>query len=84
MKQGINNQERGLIQLIVIVILAIIILSLLGISVKSLIDKLPANNTLGDNFSYVWNSIKEFFNEYIADSFVNSITSIIEFLKKTF
>jgi len=84
MKQGINNQEQGLIQLVVIFILAIIILSLLGVSIKSLIDKLPANNTLGDNFSYVWNSVTEFFNQYVSQYYLMFRDWIIGLIKNIF
>ena len=84
MKQGINNQEQGLIQLVVIFILAIIILSLLGVSIKSLIDKLPANNTLGDNFIYVWNSVTEFFNQYVSQYYLMFRDWIIGLIKNIF
>jgi len=84
MKQDITNKERGLIQLIVIIILAIIILSLLGVSIKSLIDKLPANNTLGDNFTYVWNSVTEFFNQYVSQYYLMFRDWIIGLIKNIF
>jgi len=78
------KQEKGLIQLVVIFILAIIILSLLGVSIKSLIDKLPANNTLGDNFTYVWNSVTEFFNQYVSQYYLMFRDWIIGLIKNIF
>ncbi|MEK7643251.1 MAG: hypothetical protein AAB372_02280 [Patescibacteria group bacterium] len=42
--------ERGFVQLIVIILLAIVILSLLGVQLSKLTD----NPTLRDNLSFVW------------------------------
>jgi hypothetical protein len=46
-----KQKNAGFIQLIIIIILSIVILSLLGVSIGSLIN----NKTLHENFSFLWN-----------------------------
>lgn len=77
-----KETEKGLVQMIVIIVLTIVILSLLGISLKGLFDKLAANETLGENFSYVWNWLKDFFNKYLGQYFHSFKDFIVNSLKE--
>ena len=53
--------KQGLIQLIVIIILAVIILSLLGVNIAGIIN----NKTLKENFEYIWGWTKYVWAEYL-------------------
>lgn len=53
--------KRGFIQIIFIFILFIVILSLLGVSLSSLFN----NQTLRDNFSFLWNWTEIIWNNYL-------------------
>lgn len=59
-------QEKGFIQIIVIIILVIVIISLLGISLKEIFGKVSSNQTVGENFKYVTDWLKDIYDEYLA------------------
>ena len=84
-----NN--RGFIQLIVILALVVVILSLLGVSLSNLFQ----NPTLKDNFSFignalnnlwsswfgqtvgvVWNFVWGFFRDFIWSAFIDAMNAI--------
>lgn len=78
------NQERGFVQTIVILVLVIVILSLLGISIKGIFDKLAENQVLGENFTYVWNWTKGVFSKYFFDHVVDFKNFIINLIISIF
>ena len=49
MKEGPRYNQKGFLQLIVILVLLVVILSLLGVSLSTLFE----NKTLQENFSFV-------------------------------
>ncbi|MEK7576573.1 MAG: hypothetical protein AAB482_02650 [Patescibacteria group bacterium] len=53
----------GFIQLIIIIVMAVIILSLLGVSISSLIN----NKTLKENFALMWKGIMWLWTHYLYD-----------------
>ncbi|MDP2676614.1 MAG: hypothetical protein Q8O83_02940 [bacterium] len=53
--------EKGIIQIVIIFILFIIVLSLLGVSLSSLTQ----NETLRNNFSFVWHWSSIVWNNYL-------------------
>ncbi|MEK7575726.1 MAG: hypothetical protein AAB491_01400 [Patescibacteria group bacterium] len=55
-----NNE--GIIHLILLAIIIIIILSYLGISIKSVIE----GKTFKDNFDYVWEKVKYAWDNYLG------------------
>lgn len=79
-----SKSEKGLIQTIIIIILTIIVLSLLGISIKSLIEKLSGNDLIGENLNYVWNGIKNFFNRYLSQYYFQFQNFILNQIKNSF
>jgi len=54
-------KNEGLIQLLIIIVLSVIILSLLGVSLASLVE----NQTLKGNFTFLWRALKYIWNEYL-------------------
>ncbi|KKU53149.1 MAG: hypothetical protein A3F26_02400 [Candidatus Ryanbacteria bacterium RIFCSPHIGHO2_12_FULL_47_12b] len=61
-----SSKSSGFIQLIVIIILFVVILSLLGVSISSLIN----DKTLQENFLFLWSGIVWFWNTYAHTFFV--------------
>lgn len=59
-KKTIRNSS-GFIHLIVILIMALIILSLLGVD----LNKIFKNGVLRDNLKFVWDSLKNIWNTYM-------------------
>ena len=57
--------QKGFIQLIVIFILIVIVLSLLGVSLRALFS----NTTLHDNFGFVGEWARWFWNSYLGAPF---------------
>jgi cell shape-determining protein MreC len=57
--------NTGLIQFIIIIILSVIILSLLGVSLRSLFT----DQTLLENFRFLWDFIKHIWYTYITPYF---------------
>ncbi|OGF82247.1 hypothetical protein A3B18_03845 [Candidatus Giovannonibacteria bacterium RIFCSPLOWO2_01_FULL_46_13] len=55
------KNNRGFVQLLVILVLVVIIISLLGVS----LGDIPEKNTLKENFGYVWDGI-----EYVWENFI--------------
>lgn len=55
------NKDKGFIQLIIIIAMAVIILSLLGVSISSLVN----NKTLKENFIYLWHGIVWLWQNYL-------------------
>lgn len=53
--------DRGFIQLIIILLLSLIIISMLGVSVSSLIN----NKTLRENFSLLWQALVWLWQNYL-------------------
>jgi len=78
------SRNSGFIQVIVIVVLIIIVISLLGISLKGIFDKLSENKILGDNFSYAWDGIKNFFNTYLYSYVASAGSFIFNIMKEPF
>lgn len=78
------KSEKGLIQTIIIIILTIIILSLLGISIRTLIEKISGNDLIGENFNYVWNGIKKFFDKYLSQYYFQFQDLILNQIKNAF
>jgi len=60
--QSKELKKGGFIQIIVIIVLCVIILSLLGVSLGSLIN----NKTLRENFVFLWQGIVWVWSHYIA------------------
>lgn len=56
-----NSMDRGFIQLITILLLSLIIISMLGVSVSSLIN----NKTLRENFSLLWQALVWLWQNYL-------------------
>lgn len=56
------SEDRGIIQLLIILVLAIVIISLLGVSLGELFQ----NKTLKENFSFVFRWV-----EYLWDNFLS-------------
>src|SRR3989344_2329036 len=54
-------KNEGLIQFMIIIVLSVIILSLLGVSLASLVE----NQTLKGNFTFLWRALKYIWNEYL-------------------
>ncbi|MGYP001561319187 len=55
------NRSQGIIQLIIIIILSVIILSLLGVSLRALFT----DQTLKENFVFLWEYIRYGWGTYI-------------------
>jgi hypothetical protein len=55
------QHNKGIIQFIIIIILSVIILSLLGVSLRTLFT----DQTLGENFVFVWDFTKHAWGTYI-------------------
>ncbi len=56
------HDQRGIIQLVIIIVLSVIILSLLGVSITSLLN----NKTLRENFGTLWNGIQWLWDTYAS------------------
>lgn len=56
-----NENEKGFIQIIIIIIMSIVIISLLGISLNELLS----NKALNENFKLVWSLIKKTWDSYL-------------------
>lgn len=54
--------EQGFIKLVLIIIVAIIVLSYFGISIRGLFESESSQS----NFSYVWNATKSVWNNYLV------------------
>lgn len=63
MAQKISRATGGFVQLIIILVLSVIILSLLGVSISSLLN----NKTLKENFIYLWDGLVWLWNSYLVD-----------------
>jgi hypothetical protein len=55
------KKNRGLIGLLILILIALIILGVYGISVRQAVQ----NPTAQDNVSYVWTGITNFWNDYL-------------------
>lgn len=64
-----NNYQRGFIKEILLIVIAIIILSYFGVSIKEVLDKEAVKN----NFFYVWEGVVGFF-KYVFN-FIISLVS---------
>lgn len=58
MKQQLN---KGIIQLIIIIVLSIVVLSLLGVSLRALFT----DQTFKENFVFVWNFVLHAWGTYM-------------------
>lgn len=56
-----KNNQRGLIKLIIIIIIAIAVLSWYGVDIKKFFTSEQALK----NFGYIWTYIKEIWSEYL-------------------
>ena len=56
-----ENQNKGIIQLLIIIVLSVIILSLLGVSLRALFT----DQTLKENFVFLWNFLKHAGRTYL-------------------
>ena len=63
MKNIQNNKQQGLIKMIILIIIAIAVLSWYGVDIKQFFTSEMAQN----NFSYVWNFIKEVWSNYLVE-----------------
>jgi hypothetical protein len=70
------QRQKGFIQLIIIIIMAVIILSLLGISISSLIN----NKTLKENFGFLIKGVVWLWNNY----FYEQAVTMVHFVKSRF
>lgn len=71
--------NRGIIQLLIIIILFIIILSLLGVSLSSLFNE----HTLRENFNFVWSGVMHVWQTYVAEYAQQAWQAIRGVLRKT-
>ena len=62
-RHKIRNASQGFVQLIIIIIMAVIILSLLGVSISSLIN----NKTLKENFGLLIKGAVWLWNNYFYE-----------------
>lgn len=60
-----NVPKRGFIQLIIILVLIVVVLSLLGVSLRTLFS----SATLQDNFGFVGEWLRWFWNSYLGAPF---------------
>ncbi len=82
-----KNKEGGLVKLIIVIIIAIAVLSWYGVDIKEFFTSEPVQK----NFAYIWNFIKDVWNDYLANSaqklwgiWVDYIwTPFLEMLKRT-
>lgn len=58
-----NKKKNGFIHIIIIFVMAIIIISLLGVDLNNLIK----NQNLKNNFKIVWDAIKDVWNKYLIN-----------------
>lgn len=61
-KNIIVRKSSGFVQLIIIIIMAVIIMSLLGVSISSLVN----NKTLKENFAALWSGIQWLWSNYLG------------------
>lgn len=59
---GSTPQNKGIVQLIIIVILSVTILSLLGVSLRALFT----DQNLKENFIFLWNFLKHAWGIYVG------------------
>lgn len=76
--------QKGFIQIIVIFILIIVIISLLGISLKEIFSKLSDNPSVGENFSFVTDWIVHTYNSYLAKPVGNLFSSLKDYIFEIF
>jgi len=62
-KHVLHRASSGFIQLIIIIILSVIILSLLGVSISSLLN----NKTLRENFATLWDWTMWVWNNFLKE-----------------
>ena len=62
---GTMPKNQGIVQLLIIIILSVIILSLLGVSLRTLLT----DQTLTENFIFLWNFIKHAWGIYVLPFF---------------
>ena len=55
-----ENQNKGIIQLLIIIVLSVVILSLLGVSLRALFT----DQTLKENFIFLWGFLKHTWGTY--------------------
>ena len=72
-----KRYTSGIIQLAVIIILAVVVLSLLGVSLSSLIN----NQTLTENFIFLWGWVKWVWINYASALFWKLWDIISQFWK---
>ncbi|MBI4121677.1 MAG: hypothetical protein HY470_01830 [Candidatus Ryanbacteria bacterium] len=56
------REERGIIQLLIIIVLSVIILSLLGVSLSSLFN----DKTIKENLAFLWQGVAWIWSNYVA------------------
>lgn len=66
-------QKRGFVQLIIILALIVVIVSLLGVSLRTLFD----NTTLQDNFGFVGEWVSSVWHNYLAAPFVYAWNNLL-------
>ncbi len=59
------NTRGGFISILIIIVLTVVILSLLGVSLGSLLN----NKTLQENFNYLWQGLVWIWTHYIRNRF---------------
>lgn len=59
-------QNKGLIKMIVVIVVALIVLGYFGFNVKDIMS----GDTVQGNLGYVWDFIKTFWNNYLAAPFI--------------
>lgn len=59
------HQKQGFIQLIIILVLIVIIMSLLGISLRAVFS----NSTLQENFGFIGQRLNWFWDNYLSQPF---------------
>lgn len=61
------KNDKGFMQIIIIIALIIVIISLLGISLREVYSKLSANPAVGENFKFVKDWIVGGYNAYLSE-----------------
>lgn len=62
MKTTLKNDQRGLIKMIIIIIIAVLILSWYGVDIKNFFS----SDMVQKNFGYIWNFISSIWSNYLV------------------
>ncbi len=76
-KKFSRASKKGFVKEILLVVIAIIILSYLGINIKDILDSESVKN----NFLYVWELLVSIWNNYIAGAFIKIFSFIISLVR---